>query len=100
MANAERTTEKVEKIVVEEKPQIVLILSENEAETLTDILRRVGGLPNRSRRGYVSLILKALYHAGVSYGPGPTDIDSGSGFRFESLNPSDPRLVELAAEGL
>lgn len=64
MANATRTTRKVEKVVeVEEPDGVVLELTQEEADTLFAVLGRVGGAPS-TRRGLSDHIFDALYEAG------------------------------------
>lgn len=63
------TNEKVERIILEEG--VVLRLTRDEADFLADILDRVGGNPEKSRRRYQHEISDALVGAGIrgtSYG--------------------------------
>lgn len=43
---------------------VTLVLSEQEAGTLSAILWRIGGHPSRSRRRYAEAIKEALFYAG------------------------------------
>jgi hypothetical protein len=100
MANAKRVNGTVTRTVVEEVSNVVLTLSENEAVTLAVILRRVGGEPDKSRRGYSALILRALEDSGVD-GNKSSDLPWDHFLMFNNLDPTDPRLAELnAAKGL
>jgi hypothetical protein len=97
MATAKRTTKTVRKVITEEAPDGVdLHLSENEAEALAGILRRVGGTPHLTRRGYAALILKAIRSVDIAASVEAGDLIGGD-LVFTNLRSSDSRLVELAA---
>lgn len=55
MATAQKT-----KTVEVEEPVITLTMSKDEAETLRDVLGRVGGNPNTTRRKHAFEVLVAL----------------------------------------
>lgn len=70
--------------------RISLDLSEDEAQALADILAKVGGSPERSRRMHAEAVSEALKSAGISwqrhvgvggYARGSDDL-SGSGLLF------------------
>ncbi len=65
---AKEEMRKVVKIVeqVLEVPEITLVLSNDEAETLMLVLRRVSGYPRGSRRKDTQATLQALQDAGVA----------------------------------
>lgn len=66
MAEAVRNTRTVERIITEEIDDgVVLTLTQNEADTLADVLRCIGGDPLTTRRGVTSKILRALEGAGI-----------------------------------
>ena len=47
--------------------EVVLRMSEVEAQVLTNVLARVGGDPKKSRRRYVNSIYNVLKEAGIYY---------------------------------
>lgn len=68
--------ERVIEVVEEVETSVVnLELSGEEADLLVDILSRIGGNPERTRRGIADRIHEALEDAGVT-GAGRDDIDS------------------------
>ena len=62
MAKASIKVETVKKIVeVEEEVEVIhLAISRKEAETLHDVLVKLGGSPKESRRKYSSAVLEGL----------------------------------------
>lgn len=81
MATATPKTKVVTKTVeVEEPDGIVLHLTDEEAQTLHYITRRIGGDP-RGPRGHADSIGLALYEAGVSYA---VSVEAVDGMRFPS----------------
>jgi len=50
-------------------PAVVLELSGEEAQTIYDILYKVGGDPGKTRRKFASAILRALDDGGFTRGP-------------------------------
>lgn len=47
--------------------EVMLTLNEQEAQTLADILAKVGGVPETTRRRHASAIAGALEEAGVRF---------------------------------
>jgi hypothetical protein len=81
MASVKERTEKVTKVVeVEESTGYDLSLSAEEAEALHDILRRIGGPPDLSRRGLIEGIVLALAKNDVKHTDG-SDINGTIFFR-------------------
>lgn len=51
------------------KPQgVTLELTMDEAQTLRDVLAKVGGAPRESRRRYITAVSRAMEDAGIYYG--------------------------------
>lgn len=65
MAHATSKTIKVPVTVYEDKQEIHLVLSPDEAETLLAICHRIGGNPLTTRRAHMDLIRQALSDVGV-----------------------------------
>ena len=61
MAQAEKLVDVVEEVVEVEVEQVVLTLDMDEAQCLRDILRFIGGHPDRTRRGLAEAIAVALH---------------------------------------
>jgi len=90
MAKAQKETRERERIVLEKYQAVVLEMSEDEALFLADILSRIGGNPELTRRRHQESLTQALKNAGVQ-GGGAQDIDGGI------LMWSGPR-IDLGAE--
>jgi hypothetical protein len=67
MAEAKRTTTTQEVVVKKTCEAVQLTLSVDEAQTLIDVLAKVGGDPARSRRFHSSTIYDALRRFGMEY---------------------------------
>jgi hypothetical protein len=83
VATAIRTTEPVEKTITVEEERYTLTLNKDEARALYDVLRRVGGNPDRSRRGHAEAVYSPLSEAlglARSYVPGPHDLSGSLAF--------------------
>lgn len=78
MASAVSTPQEVKLVVVNEG-SVVLTLSHEEAITLHDIVRSIGGDDRKSRRVHTNSISKALREAAVPYASFPVpDMQQGN----------------------
>ena len=73
MAKGTKTTNRVPTTTYRDVNAYELILSQDEAQALADILSKVGGNPDTSRRKFANAIFVALRHVGVEYGGGVHD---------------------------
>jgi hypothetical protein len=89
MARAELITE-----IVKTPRGVQLTLSNNEAEALVSVLRKIGGAPDDTRRGFTQAVLQALRDAGVPTGPS-NDLDGALNFGILPVN--DPLRAELTS---
>lgn len=86
MAMAVSTPREVEtREVVLEAGKVVLTLSHEEAATLHDVMRAIGGCPQKSRRQYTEAIVNALRSAHVPYAKFPV-ADMSREHRFIYFN--------------
>jgi hypothetical protein len=96
MAKAEASVRKVERVVVEEVTDgVMLTLSNHEAEALAVVMRRIGGMASHSRRGFTDAIFHALVTAGVPFESDNDDLSGG--LYFADLYEDDERLESLNA---
>lgn len=68
MAKATKATERVEKVVFEDKEVITLKLSREEALALSAITSKISGCPETTPRAYFDNIRNALEELGIFYG--------------------------------
>lgn len=63
-------------------PNVQLELTPEEAQTLLDITRNIGGNPTETRRKHSDSIASALRSVGYTSNSRPYDIESNSSFYF------------------
>lgn len=87
-ANTTKTT--VMKPVVEEVVTgVTLTLDKDEAQFLADVLAKVGGSPEYSRRRHQQPISDALASAGIKHQYPLPDVNRNSGISFEDDRPGN-----------
>jgi hypothetical protein len=85
MATVKRETKEIEVVVKKIEPVIILELTEEEAQTVHDVFRKVGGDPRHSRRKHTQVIHDQLRQLGFRSdddSKGPADIFAASFFTF------------------
>lgn len=75
MAKAARKTEKVERVITEDKEVIVIELSVEEARTLARVLARIGGDCKVSRRIHTESISATLANVGIYNSSGAIELN-------------------------
>jgi hypothetical protein len=91
MASAVKQERKVRE-VVEQEEAVVLTLTAEEARTLLDVMRAVGGCPFKSRRRHTQNVMLALRSVGVTRTPPPSggfrpaDMDTAVSILFNDLS--------------
>ena len=69
-----------------------LKLDMEEAQTLTDILCRIGGHMTDSRRKHAQAILNTMRDAGIEYAADPEDLKGSDSIHFAETDPQPSRM--------